>query len=173
MREHTDGGFPFANDFNAIAQALADDAAVLNGCGITDGGSDDMTVDVASGDVRIDGSNYSVGSQQVTLDAADGSNDRYDLIVAGTDGAAEKVTGTASSQPSAPSIPADHALLAIVIVQAGTSGVTDGDINGARGVNAAPKQIDDHASQADAHHPKYTDADARSQAVGMDFITRI
>ena len=151
MREHVDGDFPFANDFNALVQALADDALVLSGCGVSDGGTDDMTVSVASGSVRINGTKYSVSSQSVTLASADSSNDRYDLVVVGTDGTAEAVTGTASSTPRAPSIPADHALLAIVEVSAATSGVMDSEISDARAVHSLAQNFDDHEGSGNPH----------------------
>jgi len=153
MRDHHDGDFAFANDFNSIVEALADEAAVLNGCAVDDGGTNDMSVDVASGEIRIGGEDYSVSSQPVTLDAADGSEDRYDLVVVGTDGNAETVTGTPSPTPQAPSIPANHALLAIVEVRAGVSELSNADINDARGVvaNRDPPIFGDGSDGAISH----------------------
>lgn len=134
MRQHVDGDFPFANDFNAVARGALTGDCVLSGCSVTDGGTDDMNVDVASGTITYDGVATSISSTSKTLDAADGSNDRYDLLVAGDDGTVDVVTGTPSTEPAAPAIPDNHVLLAIVHVVAGTSGVTDGDINDARAV---------------------------------------
>lgn len=187
MREHTDGDFPFANDFNAVAQALADEAVVISGCSVSDGDTNDMTVDVASGAVRINGSKVSVGVQSVSLPSSDSSDDRYDLVVVGTDGTAEAVTGTASSTPKAPSIPADHALLAIVLVSAGTSGVTDDEIFDVRGINPVVQRFEDHrtagnphgssvsdsdltdhAGNSSAHHSRYSDSEARTAVNGSN-----
>lgn len=133
MREHVDGDFPFANDFNSIVQAL-NSRYIESGLKVTDGGTNDLTVNIASGAASINGTSISPSSQTVTLQSADSTDDRYDLVVIGQDGTAERVTGTASTSPNAPSIPADHALLAIIFVQAGVSGVTDGDIYDARGI---------------------------------------
>lgn len=132
MREHADGDFPFANDFNALVRdALEGSTQVESGCAVSDGGTDDMSVSVASGSVVIDGAEYSISSQSVSLASADADYPRYDLIIADSSGATD-VTGTASSTPKAPSIPSKSVLLAIVEVPEGVSGVTDAEINDAR-----------------------------------------
>lgn len=133
MREHTDGDFPFANEFNAVIQAL-NGTAVLSGCAVTDGGTNDMAVDVSAGTVAVAGTECSVPATQIDLAGSDPDDDRYDLVVVGTDGTVEAVTGTASSMPIAPSIPADHVLLAVVGVSASTTGISDTDIVGARAI---------------------------------------
>lgn len=145
MRDHVDGDFPFANDFNAIVQALAGEASITSGCAVSDGGSNDLSLSITAGKVRIDGTVYSVSSQSESVGAADPDNDRYDIVVVGTDGTVDVVAGTANSTPTAPAIPADHALLAIVRVPAGASGITDGEIYGARGQFP-------HVSDQSAHH---------------------
>lgn len=135
MREHTDGDFPFANEWNAIARGvLEEDTAVVRGCAVGDGGTDDETIDVAAGEVRIGGAQFSIDAQSVTLESADPDDDRFDVAVAGRDGQVEAVTGTPSSTPKAPSIPDDHVLLAIVGVPAGATGVTEADLYDARPV---------------------------------------
>jgi microcystin-dependent protein len=134
MRQHTDGDFPFANDFNAVARGALTGDCVLDGCSVTDGGTNDYDVSVASGTITYDGTETSIASTTKTLSSSDANDDRYDLVVAGSDGTVDVVTGTASATPSAPPIPASHVLLAVVLVQAGASGVTDGDIYDARAV---------------------------------------
>ncbi len=135
MREHTDGEFPFANDFNAVVRdALAGSTLVESGCTVSDGGTNDLSLDVASGEVVVNSTDASVSSQSVTLGSANADNPRYDLVVADDTGAASVVAGTASSTPQAPSIPSDSVLLAVVEVTAGASGVTDADIYDARAV---------------------------------------
>lgn len=132
MREHTDGDFPFANDFNALVRdALEGGTQVGDGCTVSDGGTDDTSVEVASGTVVIDGTEQSIPNQTVDLASADPDAPRYDLVVADASGA-RSVTGTPGETPNAPSIPDDGALLAIVEVPAGATGVTDTEIHDAR-----------------------------------------
>lgn len=132
MREHTDGDFPFANDFNALVRdALEGGTQVESGCAVSDGGTDDMSVSVASGTVVIDGVEHSISNQTVNLADANPEDPRYDLVVADSSGASS-FAGTASNSPKAPSIPSGSVLLAIVEVPVGVSGVVDTEINDAR-----------------------------------------
>jgi hypothetical protein len=163
VRELRDGDFAFANEWNAVARGALQGTCVVSGCGVSDGGSNDFALDVASGTVVVDGVEYAIGAQSVTLDAADADHDRYDLVVVGTDGAAEVVAGQPGSSPYAPSIPDDHVLLAVVAVAAGTGGVTDADVYDARAVFG-------HMADTDAHHDRYTNTEAREQALAYDII---
>lgn len=192
MREHTDGDFLFANDFNALVRdALEGSTQVESGCGVSDGSTQDMSVEVASGAVVIDGTEHSITAQSVALASADADNPRYDLVVADSSGA-KAVTGTASATPKAPSIPSGSVLLAVVEVPAGASGVTDGEINDARVIldgiaNTAISALENLAegeafsgyplqhgtdvdAASDAHHPRFTDAEAQKQALAYNFI---
>lgn len=139
MREFTDGDFPFANDFNALLRDAPDGTYIDSGCSVGDGGTDDMNVDVASGDAFINDSSVSVGAQSVTLDAAS-SFKRYDLIVVDGTGTAVKVTG--ATEKVAPSIPADTALLATIEVPANASGITNANINDGRVIGLAATLLD-------------------------------
>lgn len=191
MREHTDGDFPFANDFNALVRdALGGGTQVESGCAVSDGGTDDTSVEVASGAVVIDGTEYSISNQTVNLASADPDQSRYDLVVADSSGA-KSVTGTASSTPKSPSIPSGSVLLAIVEMSADSDGVTDSNIHDARVILdgiantaiAALESLDgsdsfsgyplthgtDVDAPSDAHHVPYTDAKARKQALAYDF----
>jgi len=128
VREHDDGGFPFANDFNALVAALTTGSHVVDGVAATADTATGMTVDIAAGTIVVDSSAVSVAAQSVTLDAADPDSDRYDLLVAGTDGSVDVIAGTPSGTPKAPAVPDGHVLLAIVGVTAGTGSLGDGDI---------------------------------------------
>jgi hypothetical protein len=134
MREVTDGDFPFADEWNAVAGDALTGTSVAEGCAVSDGGSNDLALQVASGAVNVDSTRYQVSSQSVSLQSADPDHDRYDLVVVGSDGTAEAMTGTPSPTPQAPSIPDGHVLLAIVEVPAGVTGVTDADVFDARAV---------------------------------------
>lgn len=128
MRELQDGDFTFANEWNALTRDALQGTSVVSGCAVSDGGTNDMTISVASGRVAIDGIEYEVAQQSLTLQSADADDVRYDTVVVGTDATAEIVTGTPSPTPKAPPIPADHVLLGTVEVPAGASGVTDANI---------------------------------------------
>jgi hypothetical protein len=67
-----------------------------------------------------DGTVMGADGAYLTFDAAPAApNARYDLIVAGTDGLAHIVKGTASENPSMPSVPTDHVKIAHVLILGG------------------------------------------------------
>jgi hypothetical protein len=65
-----------------------------------------LTYDVTECTVVINNVAYTIPATSVTLDAADGSNDRIDLIVAqaGTPGTIETITGTPAATPVSPDV---------------------------------------------------------------------
>lgn len=128
MREFEDGDFPFANEWNAVVRDALTGTCVTVGCVVSGDGTEDFSLSVASGSVAIGGDEYGVNSQTVSLQSADPDQPRYDLVVVGSDGTADAVSGTPSSTPRAPSIPEGHVLLAIVEVPADAAGVTDADV---------------------------------------------
>ena len=72
---------------------------------------------------------YSATAAQITLDAADATNDRIDLIVADTSGVISKITGTPSASPAEPNYDlATQFPLKFILVSAGGT-VPDGVSN--------------------------------------------
>ena len=70
----------------------------------------------------IQGTEYTSVQQSITLDAADGSNPRIDVIGLDTAGAAFKVTGTPAASPSEPNVdPITQLQLAFVTIATGAS----------------------------------------------------
>jgi hypothetical protein len=70
----------------------------------------------------INGTLYSSNPQSVTLDAADPTNGRFDLLVLDSSGSFAKVTGTASPQPSVPiADPQTQLVLTQVFVDSGST----------------------------------------------------
>jgi hypothetical protein len=134
MRAVRDGDFPFANEWNAVARDALQGTRVHSGCEVSEGGAQDFTLSVTSGVAEVAHDDFEVAEQSVTLESADADDPRYDLVVVGSDATAGAVTGTPSATPQAPPIPDGHALLAIVEVPAGASGVTDATIYDARAV---------------------------------------
>jgi hypothetical protein len=103
-----------------------------------------MAVAVAAGKVWIQGSFYAIDAGNVVIAPADATNDRYDVVVADvTSGVATytKVTGTPAASPTVPSIAANQARLANILVPAATvtvitSRITDKRRKGAITVGA-------------------------------------
>lgn len=132
MREHTDGDFPFAHDFNVLVQALAGEAAVLDGCEVTLG-TGDRDLDVDDGFIRLGGSSYDLDAGTVEVDPADDEENRYDLVVADEDGFRVE-HGEPNQPPVAPSIPDATVLLALVHSESGTDELTEFDLYDTRGI---------------------------------------
>lgn len=118
---------------------------------VTQNGTPNMTVLVATGQVAIPGSEATYqgtylcenrGSLAVTISAADATNPRRDLIVArvrdaGYSGATnsfaiEAVTGTAAASPVDPTVPANSWVLARVAVAAAATSITNANITDMR-----------------------------------------
>ncbi len=80
------------------------------------------TFRVSAAEYYINAVRYSSAEQTIALDAADATNNRFDVIALDTSGTVQKITGTASSTPSEPSVdPAAYVKLAIVLVTASSS----------------------------------------------------
>jgi flagellin-like hook-associated protein FlgL len=74
------------------------------------------------GSYYINGTVYTAAEQSITLSAADGSNDRIDVLAVDTTGTLVKVNGTAAANPSQPDVdPATQLFLKFVIVPAGAT----------------------------------------------------
>jgi len=127
--EIANAGYGFACRIDNIKEG-AKGNRVISGCEVTEQGTPDMTVDIAAGIVRIDNAYKTISAvdnQAVT--AADGSNDRYDIIAVGKDGTVDYTAGTAAANPYPPDLPADHILLAVIWVEHGSTTVETSDIH--------------------------------------------
>jgi hypothetical protein len=110
---------------------------VHNGCAPTANAGAGLKVDVAKGYVLVGNTVYQVAAATVTLDAADGSNPRKDLIVytvgtgltftKGTAAAAKEAAdvGPETYEPLPPAIPANSIVLAEVWVATADAGPLD------------------------------------------------
>ena len=58
---------------------------------------------------------------QITLDAADPTNDRFDALVVDQAGTVSKITGTAAANPDFPAIPGTEVFIQYIYVAAGTT----------------------------------------------------
>jgi hypothetical protein len=83
---------------------------------------EDYIFSVAAAEYYIDGVLYTSALQSITLDAADPTNDRIDVIALDNTGTVVKITGTAAAQPSEPDVDAGTQLkLAFVLVEAAST----------------------------------------------------
>jgi hypothetical protein len=103
------------HDFTIIAEAARGNG-VISGCAVTAQGTPDMTVAVAVGLVQNGSTTLAVTAGNVTVGAADGSNPRFDLIVADSTGAKQCRAGTAAASPVFPTPSAGDIVLAAIFV---------------------------------------------------------
>ncbi len=122
---------PDSVDFDILA-AIHDKDGVLDGCAVTEDSPQGLFVAVASGTVMVDGLKASVTGADVVITAADGSNDRFDLVVVDSAGAITVVAGTASTNPVFPAIPATRVVLAAVFVPTSDTQIADNQITDKR-----------------------------------------
>lgn len=101
---------------------------VLSGCGLSESGTPDMNVVVASGVVRIDGVNYAVTGGNAAVGSNASGNPRIDLISVDDNDTITVTAGTAAATPDAPEIPSGGILLGLVYVANGETGLADAEI---------------------------------------------
>ena len=120
MRQFEDGDQLHGPDLTALIQrALEDGSVVLDGCNPTAGAGDE--VNVGSGTIMLSpsgvGDTVSVTSDTVPLSSRD-SSERFDLVTVDGTGSVSATTGSGGS---APSLPQDEVLVAVVRVPEGGS----------------------------------------------------
>jgi len=87
-----------------------------------------LTVTLGAGIVHIaDGTRKEISASDITLDSADPTNPRIDLVYIDSTGEVAKITGTASASPVAPTLPTGGISVCNVTIAAGatTGTVTD------------------------------------------------
>ena len=106
---------------SSLTKALAESTGygIVSGCEPTISG---LTVTVGAGVVHLsDGTRKELSATNITLDSADTTNPRIDLVYITSAGEVAKVTGTASASPVVPSVPSGGISVAQVSVAAGAS----------------------------------------------------
>jgi hypothetical protein len=102
---------------------------IVSGCEPTISG---LTVTVGAGIVHLaDGTRKEIAGTNITLDDADASNPRIDLVYIDSTGAVAKITGTAAASPVVPSVPTGGISVCNVTIAAGA---TTGTITDKRGM---------------------------------------
>ncbi len=124
--------------YPAQAQLDSVDLAILmagmNGEGVEYGleasAGGGMTVDVSQGFAWINGVQWSVDADTVTIGTAHATNPRFDLVVVDDSAVVSVEAGTAAAQPVFPAVPADSIALAAVYVPALATSITASEIVG-------------------------------------------
>lgn len=117
-------------NIDSIEKSLAESTGygIISGCMPTISG---LNVTVAAGVVHLaDGTRKEIAQTNITLDNADSSNPRIDLVYIDSTGTVAKITGTAAASPSAPALPANGISVAQVSVAANATAGTLTDVRG-------------------------------------------
>ena len=165
------GGTFYGAALTAITEAFDGNGVTSSGDAEATPGSSDMTVDVASGTIRYDGTEYTPSADTLTISSAptsttNGQEDRrVDLVVFdSSSGTYTVVEGNPSPNPVPPSVPADGLLIAFVEVGHDVVDIQAGDVLNWRAFPAAsyPVETGDLADAA------VTEDKVASGAVGTD-----
>lgn len=113
----------FEEDLGILLAGINGAECVLSGCDVSAQGAPDMTLAVAKGAVLTAGLLAAVTAGNVTIDAADASNPRIDLVVAGTSGTKAVRKGTPAAAPKPPARSAGDVALAMVFVPAADTSI--------------------------------------------------
>ena len=104
---------------------------VVSGLEVTAQDESDMSVNVSEGIIYMqDGERFEVDTDVITVDTADTTNARKDIIYVNSTGEITYLAGTAAEEPEAPSTPTGGLILAEIAVAAnataiGTENITD------------------------------------------------
>lgn len=128
---YPDQAEPDAVDFDILALSFQR-TGVLSGCAVSAQGTPNKTVAVAVGTVLVAGATVAVAAGNLTLDDADGTNPRFDLIAVNSSGVKAVTKGTAAANPVFPAAPAGSAVLASVYLPAGSTVIVAGQITDKR-----------------------------------------
>lgn len=138
------GSTLYGRAFEAITEAFDGNGFPNSGSGEITPGSSDMTVNVAAGSVRYDGTVYNLDSTTLTVPSSPTSttngqeDNRVDIVV--FDATSESYTlieGAVEPNPIPPLVPNDALLVGFVEVQNGVSDITSNDVLNWRAVPAA------------------------------------
>jgi hypothetical protein len=123
----TDGQVVWRLDSLAnMKKALAESTGygIISGC---EPSISSLTVTVGAGIIHLaDGTRKELSATNITLDAADSTNPRIDLVYIDSTGTVAKITGTASASPSVPALPTGGISVCNVTIVAGA---TTGTVN--------------------------------------------
>ena len=137
---------------NNLYHAEATGYGIVSGCEPSISG---LTVKVGAGVIHLaDGTRKEIVQTNITLDAADPTNPRIDLVYIDSTGTVAKITGTAAASPSVPALPSSGISVAQVSVAAGATTGTVTDSRGmlARYYNTGIVSVKDFGAVGDGTH---------------------
>ena len=140
--------YPGLNEYLAESTGYG----IVRGCEPSISG---LTVKVGAGVIHLaDGTRKEIVQTNITLDNADPTNPRIDLVYINADGEVAKVTGTAAASPSVPAVPSSGISVAQVSVAAGATTGTVTDSRGmlARYYNTGIVSVKDFGAVGDGVH---------------------
>lgn len=106
--------YPGLNEYLAESTGYG----IVSGCEPSISG---LTVTVGAGIVHLaDGKRKEIVQTNITLDAADPTNPRIDLVYIDSTGTVAKITGTAAASPSAPTLPSGGISICTTLVSSST-----------------------------------------------------
>lgn len=106
---------------------------VVSGLEVTAQDEPDMTVNVSSGIIYMqDGERFEVDTDVITVDTADTTNARKDIIYVNSTGEITYLAGTAAEVPEAPSTPTGGLILAEIAVAANATAIETANITDKR-----------------------------------------
>lgn len=120
----------FQEYIDVLVAGLQGVDCVLSGCAVT--GGSDMTPEVAKGAVLSNGTMYAIAAGTVTIDTADATNPRIDLVVVNSSGSLAVRKGTAAAAPKPPARTANDVVLASVYVPANDTAIATTQITDLR-----------------------------------------
>jgi hypothetical protein len=106
---------------------------VVSGLEVTEQDEPDMTVNVAEGTIYMqNGDRFEVDTDVITVDTADTTNARKDIIYVSSTGEITYLAGTAAEVPEAPSTPTGGLILAEIAVAANATAIETANITDKR-----------------------------------------
>lgn len=123
VSSETDGNIWTAAKVDDIVSNLG---VIESGCQPhASGTSPGLTVSVEEGTAWIQENRFSVDQQYKTLSTADGSNERIDLLVLGSEGTIDIIEGTPAASPVTPDITPGHIGVARISVPSSDTTITN------------------------------------------------
>jgi len=159
-------------NIDSLEKSLAESTGygIVSGCEPTISG---LTVTVGAGIVHLaDGTRKEMSATNITLDAADPTNPRIDLVYIDSTGAVAKITGTAAASPSVPTLPTGGISVCNVTIAAGD---TTGAVNRVQTVapnlaNYGVVSVKDFGAVGDGVHDDTAAFEAAALLSGTIFI---
>lgn len=129
-------GYGFAARIQNLLQSTLSNV-IISGGSVFQHSTPNMSVDVEAGQVFFGNSPVNISAVTKTVNSADSTNPREDIISVNSSGTVNYTAGTAASNPAPPNVPSGEILLAIIRVDANSSSVQNSNISDCRIINTS------------------------------------